>query len=145
MHLIRKIGLLVGLALLTTLTPASANATYTVENGLIKLTTPAYTIAFSSTNGGIVSLIDSATQQTISDGSVNGDLWSAKLDNTHSVGSSSEQFSYAWADGTLTLTYSGDLDVQVTVNAGDQAIKLQASVSQSYWSQYRRFRPAGAA
>src|SRR5215213_8362809 len=91
---------------------------YTVQNGLIKLTSLGYEIAFSEADGSIAYIVDKATNQKISSGSSDGSLWSMALDAGAPVTSATykDHFKYAWnaASSTLTMSYSGEIAVTVT-------------------------------
>ena len=118
--------------LLMSFTRASASATYTLENGMIKLTSSAYEVALNADSGAINYILDKSSGENISDGSAGGSLWAATLTNHQTVTSAdADQFTYQWdsATSTLTLTYSGTLGVAVTLSAGDQALTMQASIS----------------
>src|SRR5262249_55427647 len=95
--------------------------------------------------GGIISLVDQATGQPISDGSAGGSLWVASLDNNQSldIHSYSGQFTHEWdeATGTLTLNYTGDLAIPISIMAaGDSALKMQASVTNNTGANVSSFR-----
>lgn len=109
-------------------------ATYTLEDGVIKLANASYELALSADNGGIISITDQATGQVISDGNPDGNLWVAQIDNGKAVGSSASggAFAQAWdADSsTLTLSYTGAPIVTVTIVVADSpSIRMQAAVS----------------
>ena len=53
-----------------------AASNYSLENGVIKLANAAYEVRLSAKDGGIIGITDQATKQTISSGSVGGNLWS---------------------------------------------------------------------
>ena len=115
--------------------PIHADApTYTLEDGVIKLSNAYYEIDLNADNGEIISIIDQTTKQSISDGNPEGNLWSAVLDNGKSVGSGSfgGEFSQAWdaEKSVLTLTYTGMPTVTVTISVADSpSLKMQAGVS----------------
>lgn len=128
--------LLAAVVSMTVVLPVAAQSTttYTPENDMLKFSNDVYEIAFNAADGGIAYIIDKATSQQVSDGTVGSNLWSAVLENGDVIDSSTygDQFTYAWdeASATLTLTYAGDVGVLVTVNAsGDHGLKMQASVS----------------
>ncbi len=112
---------------------AAATATYSLENGLIKLSSEYYEVALNASNGGIAYIQDKSTSKNIVEGDASSNLWSAKLDNGSPILSSSYmEVSPVWDSdkSTLTLAYTGTINVAVTVTAADgQSLKLQASVT----------------
>jgi hypothetical protein len=132
----RTVRILAPLVVLLVALPTWAQSgatTYTLDNDMIKLANDHYEITFSAEHGGITSILDKSTGQNISEGSVNNNLWSAALDNNQFVDSSnSHQFNYTWdqASSTLTLTYSGTIDAQVTITpSGEHGLKIAATIT----------------
>ena len=129
MKWLRYAMILTSVVLGTALTLAQAEP-ITVADGLIKVRNTGYEIEFSATNGAITAIHDMATNAVVSSGNVGGSLWSATLDNDKLFDAASEDFSYSVDGQTLTLTYDGDVDVAVTVDATDgNRLKLQAVVA----------------
>ncbi|MBX3062153.1 MAG: hypothetical protein KF726_04205 [Anaerolineae bacterium] len=139
--------LVIAMALLVaqlSFTPAAAT-TFAAENGLLKLTAAHYEIAFRESDGGIAYILDKTTNQNISEGSTDNNLWFASMGSNRSVNGSAYHIDYAWDEATsqLTLTFiAADLvNVTVTVDASDdQVIKLQAAVTNNAANPISTFR-----
>ncbi|MBX3081117.1 MAG: hypothetical protein KF716_05745 [Anaerolineae bacterium] len=130
-----------------TINRSATATTYVVEDGVIKLSAAAYEIGFREADGGIAYILDKGTNQRVSEGSANNDLWFAALVGNKAVqGSSySGNFTHDWdaASSQLTLTYTAadSLNVKVTVDASsEQALRMQASVSNGAPKSIQSFR-----
>lgn len=132
----RFFGILISIPLLAfpSFAQPAGTVVYSHENDRLTLATDQFEIILSASDGGIISITDKTTGQPVSDGSVDGNLWTAVHTGGKAIGSSSYsgQFESVWDDAshTLTLTYSGDLAVQVMITASsDHAFRMQASVT----------------
>ncbi len=105
--------------LTSTLALARSPAQIVVEDGLIKVGSAAYEVAFRDADGSIAYVLDQSTQQNVSGG--NSALWVATLDNDHTVSAAVETFSYSVDGAQLTLSYTGTVGVTITVTAGELA------------------------
>ncbi len=113
---------------------ASKVASYTQDGGLIRLANAHYEVALSIRDGGFVYILDKSTGEHVSKGNRASNLWVAPLDNGQVVESSTyaDHFSQTWdeVNGMLTLSYTGDLAVQVSITVSEApTLKLQASVT----------------
>lgn len=128
-----KLGLLITLFLFS-FAGKAATLAYQTEDGFIKLSNTAYEVAFSTENGAIAYVLDRATGERISEGNLDDNLWSAKLESGDPIVSSaySGKFSHEWdeASNTLTMTYTDSLTVIVTATVSDNsALKMHASLT----------------
>ncbi|MBA3870462.1 MAG: hypothetical protein H0X30_15070 [Anaerolineae bacterium] len=105
---------------------------YILENGLMKIGNTYYEVALDATHGGIAYILDKSSNKNIVEGDASSNLWSATLDKGDPIVSSSySEIKPVWdaANGTLTLSYTGAVSVQVTITSSDTpALKLQATV-----------------
>lgn len=112
---------------------AAATISYTLANDLIKLSNEYYEVALNATNGGIAYIQDKSTSKNIVEGDASSNLWSATLDKGSPILSSSyTELSPTWDvdKSTLTLTYTGTINAQVTITTSDSpSLKFQASVT----------------
>src|ERR1041385_4522342 len=100
---------------------AGSSASYIVENGLMKISNAYYEVALNAT-GGIAYILDKSSDKNIAEGSESSNLWSANLDKGDPILSSSySDLAPVWdaSNNTLTLTYNGSINVQVTLVASD--------------------------
>lgn len=84
---------------------------------LLKLGNQHYEITLSKTNGGIISILDKVSGQSVSSGNLNGNLWVVGFSFTGQMVQASKftpagpnQFSYSWSplQQQLTLRYQSD-------------------------------------
>jgi hypothetical protein len=112
---------------------AESSASYTLENGLMKISNAHYEVALNVTNGGIAYILDKSSNKNIAEGSESSNLWLANLDKGGPILSSSyTDLAPAWdaSGSTLTLTYTGQINVKIIFTASDTpSIKLQAAVT----------------
>ena len=132
--LLRGLVVAVLLSLLPLVTNPAEAAIFTVQDGLIKLASPNYEVAFSAADGSIAYILDKATGQNISDGNNENTLWLASPDHGSPITSTgySGHFKYSLdaAHNKLTLTYTGTTTVAITViGSSSQAFKMQAIVT----------------
>ena len=84
-----RFGLFVSVVVLlmsfSTVNRTFAATEYTVDDDLIKLSNDHYEIAFRAADGGIAYILDKATNQNISEGSRDGNLWQAVLEKGEPV------------------------------------------------------------
>src|SRR5260221_2657370 len=78
---LRGLVVAVLLGLLPLITNPAEAAIFTVQDGLIKLASPNYEVAFSAADGSISYILDKATGQNISDGNNENTLWLASPDH----------------------------------------------------------------
>ncbi len=141
--------LAVGLFLTVSVAHAQSSGNYTLDGDSIILSNNAYEVTLSAEHGGITSVVDKATGETISSGSVGGNLWRVQFDNNQSLNSSAYtgKFTSAWDDstGTLTLTYTDAITVEVTITSDETAaLRLSASLTNNSGSIISDFTfPAG--
>src|ERR1041385_8402756 len=125
----RTLSAVVFISLITTLLfgvtfarSAGSSASYTLENGLMKISNTYYEVALNATYGGIAHILDKSSNKNIAEGSESSNLWSANLDKGDPILSSSyTDLAPVWdaSNNTLTLTYNGSINVQVTLVASD--------------------------
>src|SRR5260221_13639609 len=131
---LRGLVVAVLLSVLPLVTNPAEAAIFTVQDGLIKLGSPNYEVAFSAADGSIAYILDKATGQNISDGNNENILWLASPDHgspiTSSAYSGHFKYSYDAAQDKLTLTYTGTTTVTVTIiGSSSQSFKMQAVVT----------------
>ncbi len=131
---LRGLVVAVLLGLLPLITNPAEAAIFTVQDGLIKLASPNYEVAFSAADGSISYILDKATGQNISDGNNENTLWLASPDHGSPISSTAYsghfKYSYDAAQNKLTLTYTGTTTVTVTIiGSSSQSFKMQAVVT----------------
>jgi hypothetical protein len=139
------VSVVVLLLSLPSVTRTFAAMEYRLEDDLIKLANDHYEFAFRAADGGIAYILDKASNQNISEGSRDGNLWQAVLEKSDAVSSSGygDQFAHAWdeASRTLTLSYSGALEVTVTATVSDSpTLSLQATLTNTTGATISGFR-----
>jgi hypothetical protein len=112
---------------------AGTSVSYVLEDGLMKISNTYYEVALNATNGGIAYILEKSSNKNIVEGNESSNLWSANLDKGNPILSSSySDLSPTWdtANNSLMLTYTGVINVKVTITASDTpSLKFQADIT----------------